>query len=84
MSTRQNLEAAFRHLALDYQALINRVNRFNERLEWNVNKYLTRCEAVNARMDQLTVRIEALGVQNQILSERAKELCCLLDAKEGK
>jgi hypothetical protein len=84
MSTHQNPEAAFWHLALDYQAFINHVNRFNERLEWNINKYLARCEAVNARMDQLTERIEALGVQNQILRQRAKELRRLLDAKEGK
>ncbi len=84
MSTHQNPEAAFRHLALDYQAFINHVNRFNERLERNVNKYLARCKAVNARMDQLTVRIEALGVQIQILRQRAEELRHLLDAKEGK
>jgi hypothetical protein len=84
MSTRQNPEAAFRHLVLDYQAFINRVNRFNEKLEQNVNKYLARCEAVNARMNQLTVRIEALGVQNQILRQRAEELRHLLDAMEGK
>ncbi len=84
MSTSQNPEAAFRHLALDYQAFINRVNRFNERLVRNVNKYLARCEVINARMDQLTVRIEALGVQIQILRQRAEELRHLLDAKEGK
>jgi hypothetical protein len=86
MSTRpksQNPNDAFRHIALDYQEFVNRVNRFNERFERNVSMYLERSEAVTARMDRLSVGIEILGVQKQILRQHAEQLRRLLEAKEG-
>jgi hypothetical protein len=77
MSTRpksQNLNDAFRHIALDYQEFVNCVNRFNERFERNVSMYLERSEAVTARMDRLSVGIEILGVQKQILRQHTEQL----------
>jgi hypothetical protein len=59
---------------LDYQEFVNCVNRFNERFERNVSMYLERSEAVTARMDRLSVGIEILGVQKQILRQHTEQL----------